>query len=69
MYTTYKMSKVGVSALSRIQQRYFDSDTSRPGIFVNAVHPGWVQTNMSEYTGPFTVERGAFYNFHLNLIY
>lgn len=58
MYTTYKMSKVGVSALSRIQQRLFDADPDRPDLIVNHVHPGWVQTDMSEHTGPLTVEKG-----------
>lgn len=57
-YTTYNVSKVGVSALSRIQHRQFSSD-SRPDIIVNHVHPGWVDTDMSEHLGPLTVEQGA----------
>lgn len=57
MYTTYKMSKVGVSALTRIQQRDFDRDP-RPDLAVNHVHPGDVQTDMSEYAGELTVEQG-----------
>lgn len=56
-YTTYNVSKVGVSALSRIQQRHFDADP-RPDIIVNHVHPGWVDTDMSEHLGPLTVEQG-----------
>ena len=34
------VSKMGVSALSRIQQRQLDQDSSRSNIVVNHVHPG-----------------------------
>lgn len=56
-YITYNMSKVGLSALSRLQQKDFDRD-SREDIILNHVHPGYVNTQMSEYKGVLTTERG-----------
>ncbi|XP_042211453.1 carbonyl reductase [NADPH] 1-like, partial [Homarus americanus] len=43
--STYVVSKVGVSALTRIQQRAFDAD-QRPDMVVNSCHPGFVNTDM-----------------------
>ncbi|XP_046750965.1 carbonyl reductase [NADPH] 3-like [Diprion similis] len=56
--SSYTVSKVGVSALSRIQQSAFDKDR-REDIVVNAVHPGSVITDMSGKLGSMTPERGA----------
>lgn len=56
--STYVVSKVGLSALSRIQQRAFDED-SREDIIVNHVHPGYVDTDMTSHKGHFTIEQGA----------
>ncbi|XP_054259222.1 carbonyl reductase [NADPH] 1-like [Macrosteles quadrilineatus] len=56
--SAYNVSKVGVSALTIIQQRQFDAD-SRPGIVVNSVHPGYVDTDMTSHKGPLTIEQGA----------
>lgn len=47
----YTVSKVGISALTFIQQKAFDVD-SRKDIVVNCVHPGYVATDM---TKPMTV--------------
>ncbi|XP_076046160.1 carbonyl reductase [NADPH] 1-like isoform X2 [Oratosquilla oratoria] len=55
---TYSVSKVGVSALARIQQRAFDEDP-RPDIVVNSCHPGYVSTDMSSHKGPASIEEGA----------
>ncbi|XP_053649583.2 carbonyl reductase [NADPH] 1-like isoform X1 [Cherax quadricarinatus] len=55
---SYVVSKVGVSALTRVQQRAFDAD-SRPDIVVNNCHPGYVDTDMSSHKGPLTIEEGA----------
>ncbi|CAB3362467.1 Hypothetical predicted protein [Cloeon dipterum] len=55
----YVVSKVGVSALSQIQQRTFDNDTSRVDMVVNHVHPGYVDTDMTSHKGPLTIEEGA----------
>ncbi|XP_069191088.1 carbonyl reductase [NADPH] 3 isoform X2 [Procambarus clarkii] len=56
--STYVVSKVGVSALTRIQQRTFDVD-SRPDLVVNSCHPGYVDTDMTSHTGRLTIEQGA----------
>ncbi|XP_069191081.1 carbonyl reductase [NADPH] 3 isoform X1 [Procambarus clarkii] len=56
--STYVVSKVGVSALTRIQQRAFDVD-SRPDLVVNSCHPGYVDTDMTSHKGPLTIEQGA----------
>jgi carbonyl reductase 1 len=56
--SAYSVSKAGVSALSFIQQRAFDADP-REDLVVNAVHPGYVDTDMSNHKGPLTIEQGA----------
>lgn len=55
----YSDSKVAVTALSVIQQRNFDKEQPNRNISVNAVHPGWVQTDLSHHSGPLTIEEGA----------
>lgn len=55
----YVVSKVGVSALSIIQQRIFDEETPNRNISINHVHPGFVATDMSSHKGPLTIEEGA----------
>lgn len=55
--STYGLSKVGVSALSRIQQRQFDKEGNDK--VVNHVHPGYVDTDMTSHKGPLTIEEGA----------
>lgn len=54
----YSVSKVGVSALTIIQQKAFDVD-SRKDLVVNSVHPGYVDTDMTSHKGPLTIEEGA----------
>ena len=44
-------SKMGLSALSRIQQREMARD-EREDIVVNHVHPGYVDTDMTRGQGP-----------------
>lgn len=56
--STYVVSKVGVSALTRIQHREFLAD-SREDLVINHVHPGYVDTDMSSHKGPLTPEQGA----------
>jgi len=53
--STYIVSKIGWSALSRIQQRELSSDD----IVVNHVHPGYVDTDMTSHKGPLSIDRGA----------
>ncbi|XP_012348569.1 carbonyl reductase [NADPH] 1-like [Apis florea] len=56
--SAYVVSKVGVSALARVHQRIFNSD-SRQGLVVNAVHPGYVDTDMTSHRGTLTPDQGA----------
>jgi len=57
--TTYGVSKVGVSALTRIQHREFEADSSKEDIVINHCHPGYVNTDMTSHKGVLTVEQGA----------
>merc|ERR1712020_431499 len=56
--STYIVSKIGWSALSRIQQRELEKDV-RDDIVVNHVHPGFVNTDLTSGEGPLTVDQGA----------
>lgn len=56
--SAYSVSKVGVSALTFIQQRQFDKDP-REDLVVNSVHPGYVDTDMTSHQGHLTIEEGA----------
>ncbi len=56
-FSAYEVSKVGLSALTRIQQRQFDQD-SRPDLIVNSVHPGLVDTDMIKHIGGVPIEQG-----------
>lgn len=53
--SAYSVSKVAVSALTFIQDREYGPK----GIFVNCVHPGYVDTDMTSHKGPLTIEQGA----------
>ena len=53
--SAYVVSKVAVSALTFIQDRKYGPK----GIFVNCVHPGYVDTDMTSHKGPLTIEQGA----------
>jgi len=57
--SAYDVSKVAVSALSRIQQREFDTSRPQDDIIVNHVHPGYVDTDMTSHKGPLSPEQGA----------
>ncbi|XP_071555731.1 carbonyl reductase [NADPH] 1-like [Temnothorax nylanderi] len=54
----YMTSKIGVSALAGIHQSMFNADP-REDIAVNAVHPGYVDTDMTSHKGPLTPDEGA----------
>lgn len=56
--SAYVASKIGVSALAGIHQSMFNVD-SRKDIAVNAVHPGYVDTDMTNHKGPLTPDEGA----------
>ena len=49
--STYCASKIGVSALTRIQQRSLDLERPGEDIAINHVHPGYVQTGMTSGKG------------------
>jgi len=58
--STYVVSKVGLSALSRIQNREIQKAKGQAAdIAVNHVHPGFVDTDMSSHKGHLTPEQGA----------
>lgn len=57
--SAYIVSKVGVSALTFIQQRQLDEDP-REDLVINCVHPGYVDTDMTSHLGPLTIEEGKF---------
>ncbi|KAF6203683.1 hypothetical protein GE061_002016 [Apolygus lucorum] len=56
--STYVVSKVGASALTRIHHQRFLKDP-REDIVINHVHPGYVDTDMTSHKGPLTVVQGA----------
>jgi carbonyl reductase 1 len=56
--SAYVASKIGVSALSGIHQAMFNVDSAMD-IAVNAVHPGYVDTDMTSHKGALTPEQGA----------
>jgi len=56
--SSYVVSKIGWSALSRIQQRELEED-AREDIVVNHVHPGWVATDLGGAKAALTIDRGA----------
>lgn len=57
--SAYRMSKIFINALTQVQQRLFNEETPNRNISVNAVHPGYVDTDMSSHKGPLTIEEGA----------
>ncbi|KOX78199.1 Carbonyl reductase [NADPH] 1, partial [Melipona quadrifasciata] len=56
----YIVSKIGVGALTEIQQRLFDDKhVLQFDIAINSVYPGYVQTNMTDYNGILLPEHAA----------
>jgi carbonyl reductase 1 len=55
--SAYRVSKVGLNALTRILARELESDPRR--ILVNAVCPGWVRTAMGGSAAPRSIEKGS----------
>ncbi|CAH2099023.1 unnamed protein product [Euphydryas editha] len=53
--SSYVVSKVGLIALTKIHQRLLNDRD----IKVNAVHPGYVDTDMTSHMGPLSIEEGA----------
>jgi len=65
--SAYGMSKVGVTALTFVQQRLFDAD-AREDIIVNACCPGYVDTDMTSHKGHLTIDEGALTPLYLALL-
>ncbi|KAF5307603.1 hypothetical protein FQR65_LT06759 [Abscondita terminalis] len=55
----YNVSKVGISALTILQQKEFNKEPEKRNISVNSVHPGFVATDMTSYKGPLNIDEGA----------
>lgn len=65
--SAYAVSKVGVTKLSFIQQADIDK-SGLEDVHVNAVHPGYVDTDMTSHKGPLTIEEGSAAAIHLSLL-
>jgi len=66
--SAYGTSKIGVTALTRVQQRLLQKDATRSDIIVNACCPGYVATDMSSFKGHLTIDQGAITPVYLALI-
>ena len=58
-FPNYKMSKIALHAFTRVLARDIDRGVYGQKIFVNSVHLGYVQTEMTDYNGNRTPEEGA----------
>ncbi|KAK1132402.1 hypothetical protein K0M31_016512 [Melipona bicolor] len=59
-HCAYTVSKIGIGALTEIQQRKFETyKLVQFDIVVNAVNPGYVQTDMTNYKGILAPEHAA----------
>jgi len=65
--STYVVSKVGLSALTRIQNREMQKSALKD-VAINHVHPGYVDTDMSSHKGPLSPEEGAVSSIYLALL-
>ncbi|KAL1460022.1 hypothetical protein WDU94_011962 [Cyamophila willieti] len=66
--SAYAISKIGVNLLTRIYQTKFDSELGDQDRVINAVHPGFVATNMSSYLGNVNIFEAAKAPLHLALL-
>ncbi|KAK4885838.1 hypothetical protein RN001_002109 [Aquatica leii] len=55
----YTVSKVAVSALTVVLQRFFNNDPEKRQISVNCFHPGYTKTDLTSNNGIYTPEEGA----------
>ncbi|KAF5296577.1 hypothetical protein FQR65_LT10230 [Abscondita terminalis] len=55
----YAVSKVAVSALSVVLQRFFNNDPEKRQISVNSFHPGYTKTDLTGNSGLYTPEEAA----------
>ena len=52
------MSKVALTALTKVQQKDFDADKTRSGIIVSSACPGYCKTDMANGGGLLTAKQG-----------
>ena len=62
--SSYTVSKVGVSALTRILSR----ESAKKNVLINHVHPGFVGTDLTNHRGSWTPEQGAVSVLHCALL-
>ena len=55
------MSKIFVNALTEIQQKEFDLDSTRKNVIVSSVTPGWCKTDLTRGQGVYTAEEGKLF--------
>ena len=58
-FSSYKMSKIALHAFTRVLAKDLDQRADGPKIYVNCVHPGYVQTEMTNGYGNLTPQQGA----------
>lgn len=56
--SAYAVSKIGVNLVTKIYQKQFDCMLGDQDLVINAVHPGYVATNMSSYMGNVNIFEG-----------
>nr|KAF6381406.1 carbonyl reductase 1 [Pipistrellus kuhlii] len=57
--STYGVTKIGVTVLSRVQARNLSAHRGGDRILLNACCPGWVRTDMTGLEAPKSPEEGA----------
>ena len=58
-FPNYKMSKIALHSFTRLLAKDLDQRPDGPKIYVNCIHPGLVQTEMSNRYGNLTPQQGA----------
>lgn len=66
--TAYGTSKVATTALTILQQKIMDGDSTRSDILINCCCPGYVYTDMSSHKGHLTINEGAVTPVYLALL-
>ena len=60
-FPNYKMSKIALHAFTRVLAKDIGQRADGQKIYVNCVHPGYVQTDMTDNYGNRTPQQGAEY--------
>ena len=67
-YSSYATTKAALNAVTAIQQKNIDQDTSRKGIVISVFCPGYCSTEMSDFKGLISAEKGAQTGLYLALL-